>query len=74
MKMLARKRILRSENNDRRGPPRNRYWPRGDIRAQREKQVKINAVDKKAVEMIAGLIRMTVSNRGPSPSPTDGMY
>ena len=45
------------------------YCPLGDIRAQREKQVKIRAVDKKAVEMMAGLMRMTVSSRGPNPSP-----
>ena len=69
MKMLASKRMQMSELKESRGPPRNRYWPQGDIRAQREKQLKIRVVDKKAVEMIAGLMPMTISNKGPSPSP-----
>ena len=69
MKIFAKNRMLSSEKIESSGAPRNKYCPRGDNRAQREKQVKIKAVDKKAVEMIAGLIRMTVSNKGPSPRP-----
>lgn len=69
MKIFAKKRMLSNENIESSGAPRNKYWPRGDSRAQREKQVKSTAVDKKAVEMMAGLIRITVSNRGPSPRP-----
>ena len=56
MKILAKKRMLSNENIESNGAPRNKYWPRGDSRAQREKQVKRTAVDKKAVEMMAGLI------------------
>ena len=67
--MLARNSILRNEKTERRGAPKNKYWPRGDMRAHSEKQVKINEVAKNAVGIIDGLIRMTVSNRGPRPRP-----
>ena len=69
MKIFAKKRMLSKENIESNGAPRNKYWPRGDSRAQREKQVKSTAVDKKAVEIIVGLIRITVSSSGPSPRP-----
>jgi hypothetical protein len=61
--------MLRNENKDKRGAPKNKYWPRGEIRAHKEKQVKINAVAKNAVGIMDGLIRMTVSRSGPNPSP-----
>ena len=69
MKILARKSRLRSENKDSRGAPNRRYCPRGDASEQREKQVNIRVVDSKAVGMIDGFIRMTVSKRGPRPKP-----
>lgn len=67
--MLAKNRMLNSEKTESKGAPRNKNCPRGDRRAHSEKQVKSSAVDKKAVEIMAGLIRMTVSSKGPSPSP-----
>merc|ERR550517_62565 len=60
---------LRMENRDRSGAPSIRYWPRGESKEQSEKQANIKEVDRKAVGMIAGLIRMTVSKRGPRPKP-----
>lgn len=69
MKIFAKKRMLNNENIESNGAPKNKYCPRGDSKAQREKQVKRTAVDKKAVEMIAGFMRITVSSRGPSPKP-----
>lgn len=69
MKIFAKNNMLSREKTESNGAPRNKYCPRGERRAQSEKQVKSNAVDRKAVDIIAGLIRMTVSSRGPSPSP-----
>ena len=69
IKMLARNSILRNEKRERRGAPKNQYWPLGDNRAHREKQVKIKEVAKNAVGIMDGLIRMTVSNSGPNPRP-----
>ena len=61
--------MLRNENKESSGAPKNKYCPRGEIRAHKEKQVKINAVAKNAVGIIDGLIRITVSKSGPNPSP-----
>jgi len=69
MKRLARNNMLNIENIDSRGPPRNKNWPRGDSSEHREKHVKIKEVDKKDVGMMAGLIEMTRSSRGPKPRP-----
>lgn len=67
--MLAKKRTVSSEKIERRGAPSKRYCPLGESKEQREKHVKIKEVDKKAVEIIDGLMRITVSNNGPSPKP-----
>jgi len=69
MKMLAIKSRLRIENRDNSGAPNIRYCPRGESREQIEKQVNIRLVDRKAVGIIDGFIRMTVSKRGPRPKP-----
>lgn len=71
MKILAKKRTVSKVNVERSGAPSRMYCPLGDKRAQREKQVKIKDVDKKAVAIIDGLIRMTMSNRGPNPKPME---
>lgn len=69
MKIFAKNRMLNNENVESNGAPRNRYCPRGESKAQSEKHVKIKAVAKKAVEIMAGFIRITVSSRGPRPRP-----
>lgn len=69
VKAKARRRIPRSNINEIMIPLRNANRPRGHIRTQRVKQVNIRAAEKKAVEMITGLMCMTLSKRGPSPNP-----
>ena len=67
--MLAKASRLIRDMADRSGAPRNRYWPRGETIEQREKQMKIKKVEKKAIGMIDGLTIITRSIRGPNPSP-----
>lgn len=67
--MFAKNRIVSKVNVERSGAPSRIYCPLRENSEQRVKQVKIKDVDKKAVAIIDGLIRITVSNSGPNPKP-----
>jgi hypothetical protein len=57
------------DNPLRRVPPRYKYLPSGANKATPEKQAKMMLDMRKALGIMAGLIRMAISRRGPVPSP-----